>query len=159
MPKSEKQFEEEMELLQQWIECYKPEIKEVSEKGIDFGILLIFSHIEEIKSTLDNYTVVDKGWTKLPIDIMIDENKGYTFTKTPLVVVCLDDNNDYLGVVSVEKPTDALFNGNKYNYLKQEISQWIEKYKDDIKKVADEEMETSEFIGKLEYDDFMQQYN
>ena len=135
----------DMKQLHEWVEKYQHEIVEINEGRLDFHIFKAFLGILNVESHIDNYSILEKSWTKLPIDIMIDVHKGYTITKTPLVVVCLDDKRDYIGVVGVSNPKDAVFVDKKYSYLRQELTIWIEKYRDALKKVAYKKIDLDEF--------------
>ncbi|MCL2072285.1 MAG: hypothetical protein FWH18_00025 [Marinilabiliaceae bacterium] len=159
MKKRKKEFdvkdmkEEELDMILEWSEKYIPKIVDVYEGRLAEEILYeAFNKFLFDDSFLDNYREIGKHRTRLPINIMIDENEVYIHTKTPQIVVCTDDNWDFIGVVSIENTKEAVFIDDKYNYLQKEISLWIEKYREFLQKVADNEIDTTEFVAKLEYD-------
>ena len=152
MKKRKKDITKELALFREWIEKYEYEIKEIFCGRLDFDIFRTFLMIVHNDDILDDFEVFEKHYTEFPIEIMLDEWEAYVHHKFPLVVACLDEKRDFIGVIGIDNPKSAVFTDEKYRYLQKEISLWIEKYKEDIQKLADKKMEALEFAGKLEYD-------
>lgn len=147
-----KRSSDDMKLLNNWAEKYKNEVIKIGRNKLDFDIFRIFILISLRENILDNFIRFSKQNTGLPLDIMLDEYKGYTFTETPLVVVCLDKDHNFIGVVGVNNPQDYVFTEERFTCLSYELSPWINKYRNEIKMLADKKITSLKFSAKLEYD-------
>ncbi|MCL2072281.1 MAG: hypothetical protein FWH18_00005 [Marinilabiliaceae bacterium] len=149
----------EMALLIEWIKKYEYVIIEIGCKRLDFTTFYKFLKIFYNEKILDNFVLFKKEKTLLPLDIMLVNWKEFDYRNFPQIVVCLDTNLNFIGVVEVSYPEKTVFIEEFRGFEYNDISKWIIKYEEYIKGLAFGKVEYNEFLSKLEHDNSNYVYN
>ena len=142
----------EMALLIEWIKKYEYEIIEIGCGQLNWFLFCQFLYILQDEKILENFILFKKEKTLLPLDIMLVNWKEFDNRKFAPVVVCLDSNLDFIGVVDIIHPQEAVFI-EEFRELKYiDIIKWIKEYKKYIIGFAYGKIDFNEFLSKLELD-------